>query len=574
MSRARWCAAAVLVLLAAGFLALPSAGASVAQAGWGALCVSLLVVGARRRRQLHWWLLAAGLGLQVVGDAVYAGYDLRHVEPPFPGTADAAYLIGYPVLFAALGLMIRRGGRPDAPAWLDAGMWTGGALLVAWLPLLSGPAHDPTLSAAGRTVAFAYPVMDLVLLLLVLHVVGRRGFADPAERLVALAMGGMLVADVIYGIRSLDGSYHSGEATDLGWLLCYGLAALAAWQPVVAVPAAVADVRPTQRRLLTLAVPALTAPLALALLLWRGRLSGDLEGGYAVAGCTAVLFVLASLRGSLLVRQMRRREDALQVALDQREELAEELRHRVTTCQLTGLVNRTGFLDLVQEALATGLPVAVGLLDLDDFKGVNDSLGHEAGDALLVKVALRLRGATGADDVVGRLGGDEFALLLRGSPDDVAVTADRVVEALTEPLVVDGHEMHVAGSLGLVSRSDTSSMGDLLRRADLAMYAAKAEGGGRWAGYQPSMSAALLKRMDLRSQLVIALERDELTPWYQPVVDLETGELVGCEALARWIRKGRPPEPPGEWMPLAEETGLIVAIDHALMARALRDFAA
>jgi EAL domain-containing protein (putative c-di-GMP-specific phosphodiesterase class I) len=105
------------------------------------------------------------------------------------------------------------------------------------------------------------------------------------------------------------------------------------------------------------------------------------------------------------------------------------------------------------------------------------------------------------------------------------------------------------------------------------MYAAKAEGGSRWAGYQPAMSAALLKRMDLRSQLVVALERQELVPWYQPVVDLESGDLVGCEALARWVRRGRPPEPPGEWMELAEETGLIVEIDHALMSRALRDFA-
>src|SRR5207248_2994795 len=172
-----------------------------------------------------------------------------------------------------------------------------------------------------------------------------------------------------------------------------------------------------------------------------------------------------------------------------------ELRERVTTCPLTGLANRAGFLDLVEEALAVDEPLAVGLLDLDDFKGVNDTLGHEAGDALLVKVAARIRNATGARDVVGRLGGDEFALLLRGNPSEVEAKADRVVEALRLPLLVDGHELLVAGG------------------------------------------------------------------------------LVGCEALARWVRKGRPPEPPGEWMELAEQSGLIVDIDHALMSQALRDFA-
>jgi diguanylate cyclase (GGDEF)-like protein len=568
---------ALLGLLAGGYLLLPEAAASVAEALWGLVCVLVLFVGARRQGaqdRLRWWCLGAGLAFQVLGDALWSGYDLAGSEPPALGAADVAYLAGYPLLFLALALLVRRSGHHDGPAWLDAGIGTGGALLVAWLPLLSGPARDPALTVAQRTSALAYPVMDLVLLLLVLHVVVRRGHRDAGDRLVALSMAAMLVADVVFGLRSLSGSYHSGELTDLGWLLCYGLAAAAVWRPVpTAVPAVQPDRQPSQRRLLSLVVPTLTAPAVMALLLWRGDLTGDVAGGFVVAGATAFLFLLASARGSLLVSHMRRREAALQVALEEREALAEELRRRVTTCALTGLVNRTGFLDLVEQALAVDEPVAVGLLDLDDFKGVNDTLGHEAGDALLVKVAARIRHATGAQDVVGRLGGDEFALLLRGTAVEVEAKADCVVEALRRPLLVDGHQLQVTGSLGVVPRSGTSSMGDLLRRADLAMYAAKAAGGSRWAGYQPSMSAALLKRMDLRSQLVLALERQELVPWYQPVVDLDTGDLVGCEALARWVRRGRPPAPPAEWMELAEETGLIVDIDHALMSRALRDFA-
>ncbi|MFN2539996.1 MAG: putative bifunctional diguanylate cyclase/phosphodiesterase [Mycobacteriales bacterium] len=576
MSRARLAITALLLLGGAGYLLLPEVPASIAETLWGLVCVVVLGCGIRRRQapdRTRWWFLLAGLGFQVLGDALWSAYDVRGVTPPALGAADMAYLAGYPMLFVSLALLVRRRGRPDASAWLDAGMWTGGALIISWLPLLSGPAHDPALTAAQRTSALAYPVMDLLLLLLVLHVVVRRGHRDAGDRLVALSMAAMLVADVVFGIRSLSGSYRSGELTDFGWLLCYGLAAAAVWRPATAVPSAMLAARPSQRRLLALVAPAITAPAVLALLLWRGNLTGDVAGGYVVAGATTVLFLLAAVRASLLVAHMRQREAALQVALDDREALAQELRQRATTCPLTGLVNRTGFLDLVEEAIRLDEPLAVGLLDLDDFKGVNDTLGHDAGDALLVKVAGRLRNATGARDVVGRLGGDEFALLLRGTPDEVERKADLVVAALRRPLLIEGHEFHVAGSLGVVPRSDTSSMGDLLRRADLAMYAAKADGGSRWAGYQPSMSAALLKRVDLRSQLVLALERGELVPWYQPVVDLDTGELVGCEALARWVRRGRPPEAPGEWMALAEETGFIVDIDQALQARALRDFA-
>jgi diguanylate cyclase (GGDEF)-like protein len=558
------------------YLLLPPAAASVVCALWGAVCVRVLLLGARRvhpQAQASWWWLAAGLGLQAMGDAVYAAYDVQGATPPTPGIADAAYLAGYPALFVALALVVRRGGRRDGAAWLDAGMWAGGALLIAWLPLLSGPAHDRSLGSAERLTVLAYPVMDLLLLLLVLHVVVRRGHRGQADWLVASSMGAMLVADVVFGVRSLHGSYVAGEPTDLGWLLCYALAAAAAWRPRLEARGEVAARRPSQRRLLALVAPALAAPATLAVLLRRGDLSGDVQGGYLVVGATTLLFLLASLRGRLLVEDMRRRESALQVALGEREELAEELRQRATTCSLTDLVNRTGFLELVAEALETSDPVAVGLLDLDDFKGVNDTLGHEAGDDLLVQVAQRLRAATGARDVVARLGGDEFALLLRARPEELAAKADRVIEALVAPLVVEGHELQVAGSLGVVLRTDSSSMGDLLRRADLAMYAAKAEGGSRWAGYQPSMSAALLKRMDLRSQLVVALERGELQPWFQPVVDLESGELMGCEALARWCRRGRPAEGPGEWMALAEETGLIVDIDRSLVGQAIREFA-
>jgi diguanylate cyclase (GGDEF)-like protein len=325
-----------------------------------------------------------------------------------------------------------------------------------------------------------------------------------------------------------------------------------------------------QRRALALAVPAMAPPALLLLLVLRNDLRGDTVGGLLVATAAAGIFFLSALRGRGLFADLRAREGVLEATLRDRERLAEELRSRATRCDLTGLVNRTGFLELVTAALDSSDPMAVGLLDLDDFKGVNDTLGHDAGDALLVEVAARLRGAVGSRDVVGRLGGDEFAILLRG---EVGDTATRLVQVLGAPLLLDGQELRVEASLGVVERTDQSSLSDLLRRADVAMYAAKAAGGNRWLGYRPEMSASLLRRLDLRTQLVLALERNEIVPWFQPIVDLETGRLMGFEALARWIRPGREVEAPGDWIGLAEQTGLVVPIDFAVLEGALRELA-
>ena len=565
----------LLVPMAVSYPFLPRVAASLTGTGFGVLCIALMAAGVRRSRPdrpAAWWLLTLGMGLLVAGDACYSVLDVRGTDPPFPSFADAVYLSGYPVLFAGLALVVRRGGGRDSAAWLDAGIWTGGAVVAAWLPLLSSYAHDGSLSPLARWTALAYPLLDLVLLFLVLHVVGRR--ARGAERLVALSMALMLVADAVYGLRELQGVYSSGEVTDLGWLMSYLAAAVATWHPSLR-EAGQAVRRPelSQRRMLALSAPALAAPALLGYLLAHGDLTGDRTAGYVVAGTASALFVLAGLRGRLLLQQMREREERLEAALRDRERLAEELRQRVTSCALTGLVNRSGFLELVTSALESPDPLAIGLLDLDDFKGVNDTLGHEAGDALLVTVAEHLRSALGPNDVVGRLGGDEFALLVRGSPNVVHATADRVVEVLAAPIVLEGHRIRVAGSLGIAVRSEQSVLGDLMRRADVAMYAAKGEGGNRWAHYRPAMSASLLKRLDLRSQLVVALERDELEAWFQPIVDLASGQLLGFEALARWCRPGHPVEPPGEWIALAEETGLVVAIDACMLRKAVREFA-
>jgi len=534
-----------------------------------------LLVGVRVHRPSQpsaWYFLAAGIACFVVGDGIFSWYDVRDVRAPFPGLPDVVYLMAYPLLFVAVGKVVHRSGARGTAAWLDAGIWTGGAVVAAWLPLLEPFVHDPQLTDPQRITALAYPAMDLVLLLLVVHQLSSPSRRGAAHRLVLVALTGLLVADVLFGIRSLDGTYHSGELTDLGWMVSYiGLGA-AALHPRMCELTAQQTVleQPTPRRTLALAIPAMAPPALLMVLVLRHDLAGDDAGGLLVAVAAAAIFFLSALRGRGLFAELRAREAVLEATLHERERLAEELRSRATRCDLTGLVNRTGFLELVTGALDSTDPLAIGLLDLDDFKGVNDTLGHDAGDALLVEVASRLRGAVGPRDVVGRLGGDEFAVLLRG---DVGATATRLVQVLGAPMLLDGQELRVEASLGVVERSDRSSLGDLLRRADVAMYAAKAAGGNRWLGYRPEMSASLLRRLDLRTQLVLALERDEIVPWFQPIVDLENGRLVGFEALARWTRPGHDVEAPGDWIGLAEQTGLVVPIDFAVLEGALRELA-
>jgi diguanylate cyclase (GGDEF)-like protein len=547
----------------------------------GIFSVGCLVAGIRRHRPerpLPWWLLALGIASFVVGDAVYAGYDLTGSVTPFPSVADGIYALSYPLLLVALTIAVRRSGARDHAAWLDAGIWSLGALCALWLPLLGPFARDTDLDVLARAVALAFPVMDLLLLLLLINLVLGRGRPPVSYQLLAVGLLLLGVSDVLYGSRSLAGAYHSGELTDLGWLvsyLCVGAAALHPTMTAFSTPLPSRPGRPSQARLLFLVLPALVPPGLLIGLLLDGHLRGDVAGGLVVAASLSVLLLLSTVRVSGLISEMqevadrlRQRETGLEAALRERELLAEELRSRATSCALTGLVNRAGFVDLVSSALDSAEPLTVGLLDLDDFKSVNDTLGHDAGDALLVLVAGRLRDAVGPRDVVGRFGGDEFALLLRG---DATETADRVVEALGAPVLLEGHELRVEASLGMVDRSDRSSIGDLLRRADVAMYAAKAAGGNRWAGYEAEMSASLLRRLDLRSQLVRALERDEIEAWYQPVVDLGTGALLGFEALARWARPGRPVQAPGEWIGLAEDTGLVVPIDLVILRKAVRE---
>jgi diguanylate cyclase (GGDEF)-like protein/PAS domain S-box-containing protein len=260
-----------------------------------------------------------------------------------------------------------------------------------------------------------------------------------------------------------------------------------------------------------------------------------------------------------------------------RKELEAELAHQAFHDSLTSLANRALLLDRAEHALARRRETGVALLflDLDDFKTVNDALGHEAGDEILRAVGQRLAQAVRPGDTASRLGGDEFAVLLEDleDPNMAYEIASRLLEVVRTPVEIRGTFIAVNGSVGVVIAQPGDDAAALLRNADLAMYRAKAQGKGCLEIYEVAMHAAAVERMAINAEMRHAVATGQFEPHYQPIVDLGTGRVVGVEALARWNHPERGLVPPVSFIGLAEETGLIVEIGRSILRQACVDAA-
>jgi diguanylate cyclase (GGDEF)-like protein len=264
--------------------------------------------------------------------------------------------------------------------------------------------------------------------------------------------------------------------------------------------------------------------------------------------------------------------DRLEQAVLQLRELQEQLHHQAFHDPLTDLANRSLFINRVKEALETNAgEIAVLFIDLDDFKTFNDSFGHHAGDELLMAVANRLRDSVRPTDTIARLGGDEFAVMVQdrrtAGPSAVRL-AERIMRAFEQPVKAAEEVISVHLSIGIATTHEAKHAGEIIRNADLAMYRAKETGKGKFEIFQPRMRDEVVKRHGLKEELLRAVEQSQVVVEYQPIVALGTGRVEAAEALVRWNHPGRGRLMPSEFVPLAEETGMISAVGQFVLEEA------
>jgi len=572
------------------------------------IAMSALIFAAKQSNRISkrlafgWSMLAVALFSFALGDIFWAFIELYLKETPFPSIADGPYLLFYPLFMA--GILILPSKLLSSTEWikrtLDLSIVLIAATLGLWIFLI-GPIVGTELTALSLEIVLtaAYPVGDLILFFAVLIIIYDRSKTINPGPILLLASGliVMIVTDIIFSYQSSLGTYLSGGVLDLGWIVTNILITFSGIYQGITSETHKGNNSLSNKNPATIN-KGISQVLAYMPYIWvagvyyllpRYHHSEDAINSdvlFIGVGCILGLVIIRQIivlnennhllsnlmtaleKGNLHVSELNKANLNLQQEIIKRNKVEEQLSHDALHDGLTGLANRVLFMDRLEHAVEitkreSKFHYSILFMDIDNFKSINDGLGHSSGDQALIEIARRLTSCTRSIDTVARFGGDEFIILLEHTlgKNTAIEVADRLSAEIHQSFIYNGKEILVTCSIGIVlDISEYSNSEEILRDVDIALYRAKEKGKSQYEIFDPEMRKLAISRLELEGDLRYSVSKGELFLVYQPIFSLEENHIEGVEALIRWRHPLRGLVMPSEFISFAEESGFIIQI--------------